>query len=111
MRKLLRDSLVWYLALAAPSVMLAQNTAAKDAVYYPAASALQTETDEYTRYELLSPGTASYRMNGDELVFDRSLGQPRNVVVLPSCWYCTGSAVPPPERTRKPVDLPCLIRR
>jgi hypothetical protein len=37
---------------------------------------------------------ASYRMNGDELVFDRSLGRPRNAVVLPSGWYCTGSAVP-----------------
>jgi hypothetical protein len=62
MKKLLRNSLVWSLALAAPSVVLAQNTAAKDAVYYPAASALQTETDEYTRYELLSPETASFKI-------------------------------------------------
>jgi hypothetical protein len=37
---------------------------------------------------------ASYRLDGDELVFDRSLGRPRNAVVLPSGWYCTGSAVP-----------------
>jgi hypothetical protein len=36
----------------------------------------------------------SYRLNGDELVFDRSLGRPRNAVVLPSGWYCTASAVP-----------------
>src|SRR6202021_666570 len=62
MKKLLRNSLVWSLALAAPSVVLAQNTAAKDAVYYPAASSLQTETDEYTRYELLSPETASFKI-------------------------------------------------
>jgi hypothetical protein len=36
----------------------------------------------------------SYRMDGDELVFDRSLGRPRNAVVLPSGWYCTESAEP-----------------
>jgi hypothetical protein len=37
---------------------------------------------------------ASYRLEGDELVFDRSLGRPRNAVVLPSGWYCTFSAAP-----------------
>jgi hypothetical protein len=37
---------------------------------------------------------ASYRIEGDELVFDRSLGRPRNAVVLPSGWYCTASATP-----------------
>jgi hypothetical protein len=36
----------------------------------------------------------SYRLAGDELVFDRSLGRPRNAVVLPSGWYCTASAAP-----------------
>ena len=36
----------------------------------------------------------SYRLDGDELVFDRSLGRPRNAVVLPPGWYCTFSAVP-----------------
>jgi hypothetical protein len=36
----------------------------------------------------------SYRLNGDELLFDRSLDRPRNAVVLPSGWYCTASAVP-----------------
>jgi hypothetical protein len=34
----------------------------------------------------------SYRLDGDELVLDRSLGRPRNAVVLPSGWYCTASA-------------------
>ena len=28
------------------------------------------------------------------MVFDRSLGRPRNAVVLPSGWYCTESAEP-----------------
>ena len=37
---------------------------------------------------------ASYKLDGDELVFDRSLGRPRNAVVLPSGWYCTASAAP-----------------
>jgi hypothetical protein len=37
---------------------------------------------------------ASYRLDGDELVFDRSLGRPRNVVVLPEGWYLTESSIP-----------------
>jgi hypothetical protein len=36
----------------------------------------------------------SYRLEGDELVFDRSLGRPRNAVVLPDGWYLTASAIP-----------------
>ena len=36
----------------------------------------------------------SYRLDREELVFDRSLGRPRNAVVLPSGWYCTFSAAP-----------------
>ena len=36
----------------------------------------------------------SYRLDGDELVFDRSLGRPRNAVVLPPGWYLTASAIP-----------------
>lgn len=37
---------------------------------------------------------ASYHLDGDELVFDRSLGRPRNAVVLPDGWYLTASSVP-----------------
>jgi hypothetical protein len=57
-----RISMMLSLALAAHLVVHAQNTEAKDAVYYPAASAQQTETDEYTRYELLAPETASFKI-------------------------------------------------
>jgi hypothetical protein len=39
-----------------------------------------------------APG--SYRLDGDELVFDRSLSRPRNAVVLPPGWYLTASAIP-----------------
>src|SRR6266550_755 len=37
---------------------------------------------------------ASYRLDADELVFDRSLGRPRNAVVLPPGWYLVASAIP-----------------
>ena len=36
----------------------------------------------------------SYHLDGDELVFDRSLGRPRNAVVLPPGWYLTASSIP-----------------
>jgi hypothetical protein len=36
----------------------------------------------------------SYRLEEEELVFDRSLGRPRNAVVLPEGWYVTASAIP-----------------
>ena len=35
-----------------------------------------------------------YYMAGDEFVWDRSLGRPRNAVVLPAGWYVTGSSIP-----------------
>jgi hypothetical protein len=37
---------------------------------------------------------ASYRREGDDLVFDRSLGRPRNAVVLPEGWYLSASSIP-----------------
>jgi len=36
----------------------------------------------------------SYRLEGDEFVFERGLGRPRNSVVLPRGWYLTGLAIP-----------------
>jgi hypothetical protein len=36
----------------------------------------------------------SYRLDGDELVFERSLGRPRNAVVLPRGWYLTWLSIP-----------------
>jgi hypothetical protein len=36
----------------------------------------------------------SYRLDGDELVFDRSLGRPRNAVVLPAGWFLTAASIP-----------------
>jgi hypothetical protein len=37
---------------------------------------------------------ASYKLDGEDLVFDRAFGRPRNAVVLPSGWYCTFNAIP-----------------
>ncbi|HEV2297460.1 MAG TPA: hypothetical protein VGR72_02960 [Candidatus Acidoferrales bacterium] len=64
----------------------------------------------------------SYRLNGDELVFDRSFGRARNAVVLPVGWYLTASAIPatvtqlPDGRIRldfwngRPDEIDVLIR-
>ena len=54
------------------------------------------EPGQSLRLQIAETHTApvSYRLDGDELVFDRSLGRPRNAVVLPSGWYCTFSSIP-----------------
>jgi hypothetical protein len=54
------------------------------------------QTGQTLRLRVTETYTApvSYRLEGDELVFDRSLGRPRNAVVLPSGWYCSFSAAP-----------------
>lgn len=36
----------------------------------------------------------SYRLEGEDLVFDRNFGRPRNAVVLPEGWYLTACAIP-----------------
>jgi len=36
----------------------------------------------------------SYRLEKDEFVFERSLGRPRNSVVLPRGWYLTALSIP-----------------
>lgn len=38
--------------------------------------------------------SARYRLEGDQLVWDRSFGRPTNAVVLPAGWVLTHSAVP-----------------
>lgn len=64
----------------------------------------------------------SYRLDGDELVLDRSMGRSRNAVVLPEGWYLTASAIPaavqqlPDGRVRldfwngRPDDVDVLIK-
>jgi hypothetical protein len=57
-------------------------------------AALETGQTLRLRIEETYTAPASYRLEGEELVFDRSLGRPRNAVVLPSGWYCSFSAAP-----------------
>lgn len=38
--------------------------------------------------------SARYRVEGDELIWDRGFGRPTNTVVLPAGWYLAFSAVP-----------------
>jgi hypothetical protein len=54
------------------------------------------KTGQTLRLRIAETYTApvSYKLDDEELVFDRSLGRPRNAVVLPSGWYCTFSAAP-----------------
>ncbi len=54
------------------------------------------KTGQSLRLRIAETYTApsSYKLDNEELVFDRSLGRPRNAVVLPSGWYCTFSAAP-----------------
>lgn len=64
----------------------------------------------------------SYRLEGGELVFDRTFGRPRNAVVLPPGWYLTASSIPatisemPDGRIRllfvnaRPDEIAVLIR-
>jgi hypothetical protein len=65
---------------------------------------------------------ARYRLEGDELVFDRSLGRPRNAVVLPAGFSLTACSIPalvtetPDGRVRldfvnpRPDEIAVLLR-
>jgi hypothetical protein len=37
---------------------------------------------------------ARYKVEGDELVWDRTFGRPRNAIVLPAGWMLTASSIP-----------------
>ena len=64
----------------------------------------------------------SYRLEGEELVFDRTFGRPRNSVVLPAGWYLTACTIPatvteaPDGRIRllfvnaRPDEIAVLVR-
>ncbi|HYB94461.1 MAG TPA: hypothetical protein VEC39_05785, partial [Vicinamibacterales bacterium] len=53
----------------------------------PGQSARLRITETYT-------DAARYRLDGDELVWDRAFGRPRNTVVLPAGWTVVASAIP-----------------
>ena len=64
MKKLVRMIAIC-VALDLSTVVNAQSPpeTAQDSVYFPPPATAQTEADEYTSYELLAPGTASFRIS------------------------------------------------
>jgi hypothetical protein len=56
--------------------------------------AVQTGQSARLRISETYTDAGRYYMDGDEFVWDRSLGRPRNAVVLPAGWYITASSIP-----------------
>src|SRR5260370_4066759 len=54
--------LVFVFCVAFSLCVVGRAQATKDGVVLPSATGAQTETDEYTRYELLAPETASFKI-------------------------------------------------
>src|SRR6202453_4374185 len=63
MKEIVSSGFAFCVALSMCSVVDVQaRQTMKDGVHFPAATVGQTETDEYTRYELLAPETASFKI-------------------------------------------------
>jgi hypothetical protein len=111
--------------LAASKINVGETVAPEARVVVIPFAAVQAGQSIRLRIAETYTAPASYRLEGEELVFDRSLGRPRNAVVLPSGWYCTFSAAPatlsqlPDGRVRldywddrpEPVDVLLKARR
>jgi hypothetical protein len=80
--------------MAASKINVGEVPPAKAHVVVIPFSAIQAGQTLRLRIAETYTAPVSYRLDGEELVFDRSLGRPRNAVVLPSGWYCTYSAQP-----------------
>jgi|SRR5581483_6050323 len=80
--------------MVASRINTGESVKAADHVVVIPFAAVEAGQTRRLRIEETYTAPASYRLEGDELVFDRSLGRPRNAVVLPSGWYCTFSAAP-----------------
>jgi hypothetical protein len=80
--------------LAASGINVGEKVAPQARVVVIPFAAVQTGQSLRLRISETYTAPVSYRLDGDDLVFDRSFGRPRNAVVLPSGWYCTFSAAP-----------------
>jgi hypothetical protein len=80
--------------LDASGINTGENVDPKDNVVVIPFPAVQPGQSMRLRIAETYTAPVSYHLDGDELVFDRSLGRPRNAVVLPSGWYVTASAEP-----------------
>jgi hypothetical protein len=56
--------------------------------------AVQKEQSARLRISETYTDPGRYYMDGEQFVWDRSLGRPRNAVVLPAGWYVTASSIP-----------------
>jgi len=116
--------------LAVPTYSVADTQAApdtKDAVYFPRSTA-QTEADEYTRYELLAPETAGFKIYyevaattagarfyynpirkgsvaSDESVFDAMLGTPLHFEVVSGARARTDPLMPDADLTTEYIKV------
>jgi hypothetical protein len=92
--------------LATSKINVGEPVAASARVVVIRFAPLQAGQTLRLRIEETYTAPVSYRLEGDDLAFDRSLGRARNAVVLPLGWYCTFSAAPatvsqlPDERVR-----------
>jgi hypothetical protein len=80
--------------LAASKINVGETAPAMARVVVIPFSALQPGQTLRMRIAETYTAPVSYKLDGDEMIFDRSLGRARNAVVLPSGWYCTFSAAP-----------------
>ena len=80
--------------LDASGINTGENVDPKDNVVVIPFPAVQPGQSMRLRIAETYTAPVSYRLDGDEFIFDRSLGRPRNAVVLPSGWYVTASAEP-----------------
>jgi hypothetical protein len=81
-------------ALLASKINTGETADPKDSVVVIPFPAVQPGQSMRLRIAETYTAPVSYRLDGDTLVFDRSLGRSRNAVVLPSAWYVTASAEP-----------------
>ena len=90
------------MAAATPKLNAGEDVDAKAEVVVIPFAAVKAGESLRLRIAETYTAPASYRLEGgagdslqaEEFVFDRSLGRPRNAVVLPAGWYCTTSATP-----------------
>ena len=80
--------------MTASGINTGENVDPKDSVVVIPFPAIQQGQSLRLRISETYTAPVSYRLDGDTLVFDRSLGRARNAVVLPSGWYVTASAAP-----------------
>ncbi len=80
--------------LTASGIKTGETVDPKDSVVVIPFPVVQTGQSLRLRISETYTAPVSYHLDGDELVFDRSLGRARNAVVLPAGWYVTASAEP-----------------